>query len=42
MDMLLKQFDTPDEVTTFDKGQVETVTLVGMTIGRATYMPGWK
>ncbi len=42
MDMVLKQFDNPDEVTTFDKGKFETVTLGGMTIGRATYMPGWK
>ncbi|KRO92688.1 MAG: hypothetical protein ABS24_04970 [SAR92 bacterium BACL26 MAG-121220-bin70] len=37
MDMILKQFDNPDEVTTFDKGKFETVT-----IGRATYMPDWK
>ena len=42
MEMALKQFDNPDEVTTFDKGKFETVTLGGMTIGRATYMPGWK
>ncbi len=42
MGMILKQFDNPDEVTTFDKGKFETVTLGDMTIGRATYMPGWK
>jgi uncharacterized RmlC-like cupin family protein len=41
-DVILKQFESPDEVTEFDKGRFETVTLGGMTIGRATYEPGWK
>jgi len=27
MDVILKQFDNPDEVTHFDKGKFETVTL---------------
>lgn len=40
--VILKSFDEPDEVTHFDKGKFETVTLGGMTIGRATYEPGWK
>ena len=40
--VILKQFDNPDEVTIFEKGKFETVTLGGMTIGRATYQPGWK
>jgi len=40
--VILKQFDEPDEITEFDKGKFETVTLGGMTIGRATYRPGWK
>ena len=42
MKMILKQFDRPDEVTNFPKGKFETLTLGGMTIGRATYQPGWK
>ncbi len=42
MDVILKRFDNPDEVRAFDKGRFETVTLGGMTIGRATYQPGWK
>ena len=42
MDVILKQFENPDEVTEFEKGRFETVTLGGMTIGRATYQPGWK
>ncbi len=41
-DVILKQFENPDNVTYFDKGKFETVTLGGMTIGRATYQPGWK
>ncbi len=41
-DVILKRFDSPDEVTHFEKGKFETVTLGGMTIGRATYQPGWR
>jgi hypothetical protein len=40
--VILKRFETPDEVRTFEKGRFELVTLGGMTIGRATYQPGWK
>ena len=42
IDVILKSFDKPDEVIEFPKGKFETVTLGGMTIGRATYEPGWK
>ena len=42
MEVILKRFENPDEVTHFEKGKFETVTLGGMTIGRATYQPGWK
>ena len=42
VEVILKRFDNPDEVTRFDKGKFETITLGGMTIGRATYEPGWK
>lgn len=42
IDVVLKQFEKPDEATYFEKGKFETVTLGGMTIGRATYQPGWK
>ena len=42
VEVILKRFDDPDEVTVFAKGKFETVTLGGMTIGRATYQPGWK
>lgn len=39
---ILKRFDHPDEVRTFEKGRFEVVRIGGMTIGRATYQPGWK
>lgn len=40
--VILKRFETPDEVRVFPKGRFEVVQLGGMTIGRATYEPGWK
>ena len=42
LDTVLKRFESPDEIRTFDKGKFEIVRLGGMTIGRATYQPGWK
>ncbi len=42
LEVILKQFDKPDEVTHFEKGKFETVTLGAMTVGRASYQPGWK
>jgi quercetin dioxygenase-like cupin family protein len=41
-DVVLKQFETPDEVREFEKGRFEIVRLGSLTIGRATYQPGWK
>ena len=40
--VILKRFEKPDEVRTFEKGRFELVHLGGMTIGRATYQPGWR
>jgi hypothetical protein len=42
LEVILKRFEHPDEVRTFEKGKFELVRLGGMTIGRATYEPGWK
>ena len=42
MDVILKKFESPDEVRTFEKGKFELVRVGGLTIGRATYEPGWK
>ena len=41
-DFLIKRFEQPDEVRTFEKGKFETVKIGSMTIGRASYEPGWK
>ena len=40
--VILKSFEAPDEVRVMEKGRFELVHLGGMTIGRATYEPGWK
>src|SRR5260370_16813751 len=37
-----KGVESPDEVGTFEKGKFEVVHVGGMTIGRATYQPGWR
>ena len=42
IDVILKRFEQPDEVRNFEKGMFETVRIGGMTIGRATYEPGWR
>ena len=39
---LLKSFDKPDEVREFPFGQFEIIHLDGVSLGRATYQPGWK
>ena len=41
-EVILKRFETPDEVRVFEKGRFELIHLAGMTLGRATYEPGWK
>jgi quercetin dioxygenase-like cupin family protein len=41
-EVILKRFDHPDEVRTFEKGKFELVRVGEMTIGRASYEPGWK
>ena len=40
--LILKRFDNPDEIRHMEKGTFEIVRLGGMSIGRATYQPGWK
>jgi quercetin dioxygenase-like cupin family protein len=41
-DVILKRFETPDETRVFTKGRFDIVRLGGLTIGRATYEPGWR
>lgn len=42
IDVLLKSFDAPDEIRHMEKGRFEIVRVGGVTVGRATYEPGWK
>ena len=40
--VILRRFETPDEVREMTLGRFEIVRLAGQTIGRAIYQPGWK
>ena len=42
LEVILKRFETPDETRVFEKGKLEVVRIGGMTVGRASYEPGWK
>lgn len=42
MDLTLVNLDDPTEVRTFEKGRFEVYRVGPMTLGRATYEPGWK
>ena len=42
MDLKLVNLESPDEVREFEKGRFETYRVGPMTLGRATYEPGWK
>jgi mannose-6-phosphate isomerase-like protein (cupin superfamily) len=42
LDIILRRFDQPDETRTFAQGRFDLVHIGGMTIGRASYDPGWK
>src|SRR5262245_50391939 len=38
----LRSFDRADATRTFERGRFDEVTVGGVTIGRASYEPGWK
>jgi quercetin dioxygenase-like cupin family protein len=42
MDLSLVNFDSPAEVREFEKGRFEVYSVGPMTLGRATYEPGWR
>jgi hypothetical protein len=42
MELVIKRFKEPDERRAFPFGSFELVELGGMTVGRASYEPGWK
>ncbi|HEY1989215.1 MAG TPA: cupin domain-containing protein [Acidimicrobiales bacterium] len=37
-----KTFASPDETRTFERGQVDLVSIGGSEIGRLTLQPGWR
>ncbi len=41
-EVILKYFEAPDEVRQMPRGRFEVVRVGGLTIGRATYEPGWR
>ncbi|HSD33370.1 MAG TPA: cupin domain-containing protein [Gemmatimonadales bacterium] len=42
IDVVLRRFESPDETRVMQKGKFELVKIGGLTIGRATYEPGWR
>jgi len=42
LEVILKRFEHPDETRLFEKGRFDIVRIGNMTIGRASYEPGWK
>ena len=42
IEVILKRFESPDERRLMEKGVFEVVRLGGLTLGRATYEPGWR
>jgi hypothetical protein len=41
-EVILKRFEHPDETRECECGKFEIVRLGGLTLGKATYQPGWK
>jgi quercetin dioxygenase-like cupin family protein len=41
-EVILRRFEQPDETRQLTLGRFEIVRIGGMTIGRATYQPGWR
>jgi quercetin dioxygenase-like cupin family protein len=42
MEVILRRFESPDETRVMEKGKFEVVRIGGLTVGRATYEPGWR
>ena len=42
MDLTLIPLDQPSETREFEKGRFEVYSVGPLTLGRATYEPGWK
>src|SRR5215510_11769792 len=42
IEVTLRRFESPEETRVMEKGKFEVVHIGGLTIGRATYGPGWR
>jgi quercetin dioxygenase-like cupin family protein len=42
VEVILRRFESPDETRIMEKGKFEVVRIGGLTVGRATYEPGWR
>jgi len=42
MNLDIRRFDTPDEIRRFPLGTFELIEIGDLTIGRASYEPGWR
>jgi len=40
--LILRRFEKPDETRVLERGTFELVRIGGLSIGRATYQPGWR
>ncbi len=41
-EIVIRRFDAPDDMLSFEKGTFELVRAGGLTLGRARYEPGWR
>lgn len=42
MKVEIRRFDSPDEARRFERGRFDLVKIGQMSVGRASYEPGWK
>ena len=42
VEVILRRFESPDDTRVMGKGKFEVVHIGGLTVGRATYEPGWR
>jgi quercetin dioxygenase-like cupin family protein len=42
LEVVLRRFEQPDEVRDMPLGRFEIVRIGGLSVGRATYQPGWR
>src|SRR4029453_7659370 len=42
IEVILRRFESPDERRVMEMGKFEVVHIGGLTVGRATYEPGWR